>query len=138
MRRKTLLVVISIIVAGLAACQVTQPEPVPEYNGGMLYMGYCASCHGPTGEGDGPLAGQVVTTMQSLRTIQKRNQGVFPRDELRAIVDGRTLRAAHGTKDMPVWGWQFYQAEAHEQEPERYVAARIDALLDFLESIQQQ
>ena len=136
MRRKTLLVVISTIVAGLAACQLTQPQPVPEYNGGMLYMGYCASCHGPTGEGDGPLAGQVVTTMQSLRTIQKRNQGVFPRDELRAIVDGRTLRAAHGTKDMPVWGWYFSRVDNDMRDPGKQTQARIDALVAHLEALQ--
>jgi mono/diheme cytochrome c family protein len=135
MQRNLSLLAIGIIVSGIVACQAAQP--VPEYDGAMLYMGYCASCHGPAGQGDGPLADQLVTTMQDLGTIQSRNRGVFPRDELRAAIDGRTLRAAHGTQDMPVWGWQFNQAEAQEQEPERYVAARIDALLDFLENIQQ-
>jgi mono/diheme cytochrome c family protein len=38
------------------------PEPAPEASGGNaergapLYATYCASCHGPTGDGDGALA----------------------------------------------------------------------------------
>lgn len=69
--------------------------------------------------------------MQDLRTLEKRKGG-FPYDWLREVIDGRTLRAVHGTREMPVWGWQFYLAEGSQQ----LVTERIDALVDHLRSIQ--
>ena len=119
----------------IAGCQTTEPEePQPgyEYDGRNLYLGYCASCHGPTGAGDGPVASGMAFKMEDLRTLEARN-GTFPADELREVIDGRTLRSVHGTNDMPVWGWQFLLAE----ESEELVAARIDALVEYLRSIQQ-
>lgn len=121
----------AIVCAGLAtACQTT--EPVAEYNGSTIYQGYCAGCHGPAGAGDGPVAQSLVTPMEDLRGLQSRNDGVFPRERLRDIIDGRGLRAAHGTPDMPVWGWEFRQVE----ESEAQVQARINAVIDYIESIQ--
>lgn len=112
-----------------AGCQTT-PEP-PEYIGRNLYLGYCASCHGTEGKGDGPVAPAMAFQMQDLRTLEARKGG-FPRDWLEDVIDGRTLRAAHGTSDMPVWGWKFML----EEDSEANVQARIDALVDYLETIQ--
>ena len=125
------MVALSVIALGLLGCQIGEPEPEAAYDGRNLYLGYCASCHGPTGAGDGPIAPALKYGMQDLRTLEQR-KGVFPHDWLREIIDGRTLRAVHGTREMPVWGWQFYLAEGSE-EP---VAARIDALVEHLRSIQ--
>jgi len=127
MTRPSVLLIASLVFA--AGCQVA--EQVPEYDGRNLYLGYCASCHGPTGAGDGPVAPSLVFTMQDLRTLSQRHDG-FPREWLQDVIDGRTLRAVHGSRDMPVWGWQFRRVEPSEA----YVAARIEALVDYLESIQ--
>lgn len=119
-------------IAGLlsvAGCQVS--EPVPEYDGRNLFLGYCASCHGVEGRGDGPVAPVMSVIMADLRTLEAR-KGVFPRDWLKELIDGRTLRAAHGTLDMPVWGWQFRLVE----ESPAHADARIDALVDYLAEIQ--
>ena len=121
----------AIVCAGLAtACQTA--EPVAEYNGSTIYQGYCAGCHGASGAGDGPVAQSLVTPMEDLRGLQSRNGGVFPRERLRDMIDGRGLRAAHGTPDMPVWGWEFRQVE----ESDAQVQARINAVIDYLEGIQ--
>ena len=37
---------------------------------------------------------------------------------LETVIDGRGQRAAHGTRDMPVWGWNFSRAESAMGEPE--------------------
>jgi mono/diheme cytochrome c family protein len=120
---------LSAFLLASAGCQVA--EPVPEYDGQNLYLGYCASCHGPTGAGDGPVAPSLAYTLQDLRTLSQRRGG-FPTEWLNDVIDGRTLRAVHGTQDMPVWGWQFRRVEPSEA----FVAARIQALIDHLESIQ--
>lgn len=114
----------------VAACQTR--EPVPEYDGRNLFLGYCASCHGAEGAGDGPVAAAMKRPMADLRTLHARH-GAFPRDWLLTVIDGRTLHAAHGTPDMPVWGWQFHLAVDSEAD----VAARIDALVDYIERIQR-
>jgi len=123
------------VVAGLtlaSGCQTVEEAPTSAYDGGALYVGYCASCHGPAGAGDGPVAASLASTLEDLRTIEQR-RGVFARDWLREVIDGRTLRAAHGTRNMPVWGFEFGKVEESAAE----VDARIDAVIDFLQAIQQ-
>jgi hypothetical protein len=73
----------------------------------------------------------MARSMEDLRTLTAR-KGVFPHDWLMEIIDGRTLRAVHGTQNMPVWGWQFRMVE----DSEAHVAARIEALTSYLKSIQ--
>lgn len=114
----------------LAGCQ--QTEPIPEYDGQNLFLGYCASCHGPVGAGDGPVAPSLAAPLQDLRTLTRR-EGEFPRDWLLEVIDGRTLRAAHGSQDMPVWGYQFRAVEPTDA----HVGARIDALIAHIESLQR-
>ncbi len=118
--------------AGCNSAGTDQDPAYSDYDGRNLYLGYCASCHGPEGAGDGPVAAGMAFKMEDLRTLEARN-GVFPADRVRETIDGRALRAVHGTNDMPVWGWQFLLAE----ESEAQVAARIDALVEYLRSIQQ-
>ncbi len=43
---------------------------------------------------------------------------------------------AHGTRDMPVWGWQFAQTGTDNRDPARVAQARIEAVIDYLERIQ--
>jgi mono/diheme cytochrome c family protein len=121
----------ALLGAALATgCRTT--EQVPEYDGSALYQGYCAGCHGPSGAGDGPVSQSLAVGMQDLRKISERNGGAFPRQRLLDMIDGRELRAAHGTPDMPVWGWEFRRVE----ESPAHAQARIDALVSYLEAIQ--
>jgi mono/diheme cytochrome c family protein len=130
------LILVLMLAGVIAACQAR--SAVPEYDGATLYRGYCASCHGLEGRGDGPVAPAMNYVIQDLRTIQARNGGVFPRQMIKEIIDGGGMRAVHGTCDMPVWGWAFYLAESRigEEKPKKFAAARISALADYLESIQ--
>jgi len=101
-----------------------------------LYLEHCAICHGVYGEGDGVLTPSLAVVLQDLRYLSARNNGEFPRAFIIEIVDGRAVRAAHGPEGMPVWGAEFARDEPFDAVVEQRVNAKIDAIADFLESIQ--
>ena len=98
-------------------------------------MTHCASCHGPIGQGDGPVARSLRQTLPDLRGMAQRNAGRFPADTVAAYIDGRDPPPAHGTREMPVWGTVFDATarlivDAESAEP------RIAAILTYLEELQ--
>jgi mono/diheme cytochrome c family protein len=101
--------------------------------GKALFMQYCASCHGPKGAGDGPLASSLNTPPANLRLLSLRFGNPLPQDVIARFIDGRAEVKAHGPRDMPVWGERFY-AESNGQEAE--IKERIAKLVAFLQSIQ--
>ena len=74
------------------------------------------------------------TTVPNLRTLAKRNGGTFPTDAVTAYIDGRQVKAAHGDRQMPVWGDVFRGPE--QGGAERTVRERINALVGYLKGIQ--
>jgi mono/diheme cytochrome c family protein len=106
--------------------------------GRVAYRLYCASCHGQTAQGDGPVSGYLKTRPSDLTKLAQRNQGVFPADRVFATIDGRDTQAApaHGPSDMPVWGMSF-QDPAKDTDQEAEAQAKIADLVAFLESVQK-
>ena len=118
--------------------------------GKTIYQDNCASCHGATGKGDGPLKAYLVKAPSDLTTISQRNHGTFPQQRLWEVIDGRASAEAgpHGSREMPIWGNEFKaQAERapwwgvpyggmHRGGPEWHVHQRISALVDYLARIQ--
>lgn len=96
-----------------------------------LYRNHCAACHGGFGEGDGPAAVAMRMAVPNLRTLAERNGGVFPTDAVTAYIDGRELKAAHGDREMPIWGDVFRSPD------QRKARERIDSLVEFLKKMQQ-
>jgi mono/diheme cytochrome c family protein len=105
-----------------------------EPSGDALFAKHCATCHGTDGEGGGPAASAMKVTMPNLRSLAKRNGGVFPRDAVAAYIDGRQNAASHGDRLMPVWG-DFLQ-RPEDKDSDAPVQARIDALVKFIERLQ--
>ena len=68
--------------------------------GELLFVKNCASCHGITGRGDGPLAAGFGTVPADLTQIAARRDGVWPMLEVMSIVDGY-LKATNPREDMP-------------------------------------
>jgi mono/diheme cytochrome c family protein len=118
-----------------AAADAARAQDVPE-DGVSLYLEHCANCHGVFGEGDGIVTPSLAVVLQDLRYLAARNQGQFPRQFIVDIIDGRAMRAAHGPEGMPVWGIELARHDPEATDIELRVIRRIDALVDFLESIQ--
>jgi mono/diheme cytochrome c family protein len=134
----TRFVAVVLALSGLTSPVVAAAQRGPNApgdTGERLYRTYCATCHGPNGRGDGPMADQLRTAPADLTGFAARNGGVFPNERLRTIIDGRGIRA-HGIEEMPVWGDAFRSAP--EGLSARDALARIDAIVNYLRSIQQR
>lgn len=108
-----------------------------EYSGRELFMRFCASCHGAGGQGDGPVADAVAAQVPDLTRLAEREGGQINERQLREIIDGRSVVVAHGTRFMPVWGYEFWVEEGADSEAEREVRVIVDRLIGFLRTIQQ-
>lgn len=112
--------------------------------GRVDYRDNCASCHGASGKGDGPLRSFLVQPPSDLTTIAQRNGGTFPREWMGEVIDGRWSGdgGPHGSREMPVWGQEF-KARAmtrpgdSAQTAEWSARHRIESLLKYLETVQQ-
>jgi hypothetical protein len=88
---------------------------------------------GVSGEGDGPVARALITPPANLRRFSERFGNPLPEDQVARDIDGRVEVKAHGPRDIPVWGARFFfRAGGNEREVKR----RIDALVAYLQSIQ--
>ncbi len=94
--------------------------------GKTAYLSSCAPCHGADAKGSGFLSAVLKTPPADLTTLAKRNDGVFPIAAVNEIIDGRTFVAAHGTREMPIWGFDVM------------VRNRIAEIIDYLNYIQQK
>ena len=101
--------------------------------GRALYVEYCASCHGASAQGDGPVARALTTPPANLRRLAERFGNPLPEDQVARYIDGRAEVKAHGPRDMPVWGARFRYKSGGD---ERRVRQLIGDLVAFLQSIQ--
>jgi mono/diheme cytochrome c family protein len=123
--------VLATLGIGLAA----EPDRETAARGSVMYRVYCSNCHGRAGKGDGKLATSLVTAPADLTQLARNNGGVFDADQVYAAIDGREEVAAHGERDMPVWGLSFRHPEA-EDDQEPAIRARLEDLVAFLATIQ--
>lgn len=108
------------------------------YSGEQLFQRLCASCHGRSAQGDGPVAASLKVAVPNLRELAKRHRGEFPTQKIERIIDGRTVVAPHGTRVMPVWGTELLRSEAGDPDAERAEAELIRKIVEYLRSIQSQ
>lgn len=132
---------IAAVVAGVlllsamaASGQANVPIGRATAAGAALFRTHCATCHGTSGRGDGPLADLLRRPPSNLTEIRRRHRGAFPRDLIASIIDGREHVGGHGGPGMPVWGDRFKYSGAGADDA--VVKQRILALVDYLESIQ--
>jgi hypothetical protein len=103
----------------------------PAVSGSATFSLYCATCHGPSAKGNGPMAAMLNKPPADLTRIAKRNGGTFSSELIAKIIDGRSTVKGHGGGDMPVWGDAF--AKSADTTPP---AEKIARLVAYLESIQ--
>jgi mono/diheme cytochrome c family protein len=133
--REQSIIAVVILLAACASPQTSRDDR--EMSGMEMYQQLCASCHGVSGKGDGPVAPLVKIGVPDLTRIAWRDGGEFPAEDVRRTIDGRYERPAHGPRDMPVWGWRFYDSANPDGAAERAkVDSMIGRLVDYLRSIQ--
>lgn len=126
------------LMLGATSVVRSQESPAATFRSGSgeaLYLTYCASCHGTSGRGDGPVADLLRIRPANLTQFANQNGGVFPTVKLHRLIDGRDV-GVHGNPDMPVWGNAFRTSRGGLSEAG--VKARIEAIVSFLESIQER
>ena len=101
--------------------------------GRALYLRYCAVCHGRNGSGDGPMARALTTPPTNLRLLSDLYGNPLDENKVARAIDGRLEVAAHGPREMPVWGDRLYD-EPHGSELS--VEDRVEKLVAYLQSIQ--
>jgi len=72
-----------------------------------------------------------------LTTMASRRGGKYPYEELASFIDGRKSIAAHGSREMPVWGERFVDELPGDPQRERIIHGKVLMLLVYLESIQR-
>jgi hypothetical protein len=108
-----------------------------DYSGEELYLRFCASCHGGEAMGDGPVSRSLNVAVPDLTRIRSR-YGEFPAGLIRDIIDGRGIdKRAHGTREMPVWGYEFWVEEGGDVTAQKTVRDAINKLVEHLRSIQR-
>lgn len=110
-------------------------EPL-DLSGQELFGRYCAACHGATAHGDGPVAATLNKPVPDLTRLASSRDGVFPFQYVREAIDGRSMAIAHGTRQMPVWGYEFWVEEGADIVAEENTRELIGRIIDYLESVQ--
>lgn len=139
MMKKTIGVVLAggfLLAAVVASGQQTTETFSEGPDGESVYKTYCATCHGKTAKGDGPLATELRNAPPDLTRLAKRNDGKFDGASVHRMIDGRQPLKGHGGPDMPVWGDAFRKSS--EGYSEKAVKARIDALVAHLKTLQEK
>jgi mono/diheme cytochrome c family protein len=122
------------VPSGAASAAAAEQEQNHAAIGAYFFKTYCATCHGTSARGDGPLADAMRRRPSNLTETAKRNKGVYPKELVHQIIDGRTKVSGHGGPDMPVWGDAFMRTS--DGADEASVQHRINALVDYLETLQ--
>lgn len=124
---------IALVVAASVLISVSAQAQMQPYSGQSDYQDYCSSCHGSTAKGDGAIAKSLLRRPSDLTMLTRRNNGRFPEERVFKAVDGRRS-FVHGDSDMPAWAAVF--ATAAESSGAENAAARIDALVKYLKTLQ--
>ncbi len=104
-------------------------------SGKEMYVNYCAVCHGTEGKGNGPAADALKTPPADLTVLSKNNGGTYPALKVGSAIRGDAQVAAHGSKEMPVWGKLFRSVSGgHESE----VDQRVANLVAYIKTLQSK
>jgi len=74
-------------------------------SGKSAYLSTFAPCHGVDAREHGYLNSVLKVPGPDLTTLAKRNHGAFPFAAVTEMIEGRAPSAAHGTREVPVWGF---------------------------------
>jgi len=131
-----LLLSAAFAVAQQAGTTQIKHVPVKATNaasGQEMYASYCAVCHGANATGNGPAQSALKTPATDLTTLAQKNGGKYPALHVSSVLRGDAELAAHGSKDMPVWGPLFRNlSQGHDAEVQQRIA-NINSYIDSLQ-----
>ena len=110
------------------------PENTSITSGAEMFGTYCAVCHGVDGKGNGPAAPALAKQPPDLTQLSKKNGGKFPTFIVSNVILGDEFIAAHGSRDMPMWGDVFRSKNRDESA----IKLRRHNLTVYVESLQQK
>ena len=116
-RHSFLAIIVALILLVLASVSA-RAQDFSSSTGVQLYKRFCSSCHGDQGHGDGTVAKSFKIEVPDLTRIAHRHGGVFPAEQIRKIIDGRKTLPPHGSREMPVWGFEFYRENQDAGHPD--------------------
>jgi mono/diheme cytochrome c family protein len=133
---------IGLVLAAILFVSLNDRAFAAKPSGGLEYQDNCARCHGPDAKGNGPDANEKPGYHPAdLTQISKHNGGHFPRQKIYDVIDGGKRVPGHYNfnSPMPLWGLNFQlTGKEYSAESEAAVQGRINALVDYLRSIQEK
>jgi mono/diheme cytochrome c family protein len=132
------LLIVGFVTLGLVASVAADAQDYSHYTGAQLYSRLCASCHGEKGRGDGIVASSLKIAAPELTRISARRGGQFPDEKIRQIIDGRNPLRPHGSREMPIWGYEFYALNQEKPDADKRTDEMVRRLVDYLKSLQRK
>lgn len=127
-------VLATLVVLGWMAGRAGAQDEEMTARGRITYRVYCQSCHGEAAKGNGRIAELMKVQPADLTQLSRKNGGQFPTERVTQIIDGRADVAAHGDREMPVWGQNFLEKTGNETQ----VSFKLEQLVAYLQSIQEK
>jgi mono/diheme cytochrome c family protein len=119
------------------AAEPAATQPNPDHPGAGLYLSLCSRCHGVAADGNGADGRQMDPRPPDLTHLAARDPALLRLEGLVRVIDGRRTIRAHGTGQMPVWGWELVANEPNAQLREQARIRLVQTLAEYLLSIQQ-
>jgi mono/diheme cytochrome c family protein len=129
-------VTIILVIGAAVGAQQIKKVPIQSTSaasGREMFAAYCAVCHGTAGKGDGPVAKALKNRPVDLTTLSRNNGGTFPQVRVMGYITGEETVAAHGTRDMPIWGELFRSLDPNSRE---LSDLRVHNLAEYVKAIQ--
>ncbi|MGH0036359.1 MAG: c-type cytochrome [Myxococcota bacterium] len=105
-------------------------------SGKTLFEQHCAACHGVDARGGGPVASAMTVAPPDLTRLGEKYGSPLPAARLAEFIDGRSMVAAHGRSDMPVWGRDLYRDVPVHAATEAQTRTTIRLIIDYLDTLQ--
>lgn len=129
-------ITIALAIGLILGAQEIKRIPIqrtPPADGQAMFKEYCAVCHGGGGKGDGVAANALKKRPADLTQLARKNNGSFPELQVIGFITGADVVAAHGTRDMPIWGDLFKSLDPNTQDVSRL---RVKNLMEYLKTLQ--
>ena len=102
----------SVVGFAVLPASAAEPDPMLARVGAEMFQQYCASCHGTSADGKGPVAPALKTLPADLTRIAARRGGEFPDAEISRWIDGLAAAPATAVSTTAVSPVQTFRSDA--------------------------